>query len=376
MPSPAEQLGERVLKSCDDLGFALAGITGAESSRHEAELRAWLDAGRHGSMAYLARQVEERLSPQRLMPGARSMVLVADQYAARGTSEDPPLPLWHGKVARYARGRDYHEIIKRRLHALCDRLRAEHPGETFRAFVDTAPVLEREHAARAGLGWVGKHTLLIHPRVGSYLLLGGVLTTLELRQPGGQMPITDHCGTCTRCIDACPTRAISPYSVDATRCIAYLTIERRGPIDPRLHEPMGQWVFGCDVCQEVCPHNSPRDGGVEVGRPGPAYAGGAPSLDLLAVLGWSPEDRAAALRGSAMKRATLEMWKRNAIIALGNAISDRADPTPALERLRRASQDHAETELVRRTAREVLDRLERARSSPPASPAAPPRPPH
>src|SRR5262249_20142541 len=140
-----------------------------------------------------------------------------------------------------------------------DSLRERFPAEQFRAFVDTAPVMEREHAARAGLGWIGKHTLIIHPRLGSYMLLGGVLTTMDIPAPAAQRRVTDHCGTCTRCIDACPTAAITPYSVDATRCISYLTIEHRGEIDPALHEGIGDWLFGCDVCQEVCPHNGGRD---------------------------------------------------------------------------------------------------------------------
>jgi epoxyqueuosine reductase len=223
-------------------------------------------------------------------------------------------------VARYARGDDYHVVMKERLHALCDGLRADHPDSELRAFVDTAPVLEREHAARAGLGWIGKHTLLIHPRLGSWMLLGGVLTTLDLAPPPEQGSVNDHCGACTRCIDACPTGAISPYSVDGSRCISYLTIERRGPVDPVLAPLIGDRIFGCDVCQEVCPHNSARSAPPNADAlVRDDYAPRRPILDAEAVTGWSAADRARELSGSALKRATLDMIKRNAAIVIRNS---------------------------------------------------------
>jgi epoxyqueuosine reductase len=239
-------------------------------------------------------------------------------------------------------------VIKRRLHQLCDELRADHSGASFRAFTDTAPVLEREYAARAGLGWTGKHTLIIHPRVGSYMLLGGILTTLDI---AFSEPIPDHCGTCTRCIDACPTDAISPYSVDASRCIAYLTIERRPPIDPAFHEAIGGWLFGCDICQEVCPHNSARAAPDPVA---PEYAPRRASFDLLGVLNWSDDDRRAAFESSALKRATLAMMKRNALIVGGNELA--SDPG-FLARARELAADQREHPVVRQTASAVLQRL-------------------
>ena len=270
-------------------------------------------------MAWLARDPETRLDPRRLVPGARSIIMVADLCAARG-AETTPAPPGHGRIARYARGDDYHVVIKRRLHALCDDLRARHPEERFRACVDTAPIMEREHAARAGLGWIGKHTLLIHPSLGSHLLLGAVVTTLEIIPPETQRETPDHCGSCTRCIDACPTGAITPYSVDASRCIAYLTIERREEIAPDLAAKIGDRLFGCDVCQDVCPHNSPRPGRAgDTPEAHPAYAPRVASLPITEVARWTAEDRARALKGTAMKRATLDMWRRNAEIAAANA---------------------------------------------------------
>jgi len=334
----AEQLAREIVALCTgEFRFALAGICEAAPSGRGDEFRAWIQSGRHGEMTWLARNVEVRLDPRAFVPGARSLIMVADLYAERGRlrSDERAAKVpsgegrRRGRVARYAQGDDYHVVMKKRLHALCDRLRERFPREMFRAFVDTAPVLEREHAARAGLGWIGKHTLLIHPRLGSCMFLGGVATTLAIQPAPEQREIADHCGTCTRCIDACPTGAISPYSIDATRCISYLTIEHRSSIAPELRPLMGDWLFGCDICQEVCPHNGPRRDAAAAdptsadlagdarasARAHPAYAPRPPArdgFDLLEVLGWSEADRSRALKRSAMKRAKLAMLQRNA----------------------------------------------------------------
>ena len=326
MPHDPVELGRLVVDRCLSAGFALAGVCDAAPSDWEEAYREWIAAGKQGEMGYLARNVEKRLDPRELVPGARSVIVVADQYGSRN-QEPAPVKTGDGRVARYAQGADYHVVMKERLHAICDALRLEHPGHEFRAFVDTAPVLEREHALRAGLGWIGKNTLLIHPQLGSWLFLGGILTTLEVRLPPeqeGKGPEPDHCGTCTRCIDACPTAAISPgpeRSIDARRCISYLTIEHRSAIAPELAAQMGEWLYGCDVCQEVCPHNSPRSAEVDVGEMNPAYSArsGRGAFDLLEVLGWTEEDRRRALAGSAMKRASLEMFRRNAGVVRENA---------------------------------------------------------
>lgn len=354
VPQPAS--GEQIIERCRALGFASAGFADAAPSDRAEEMRRWLAEGRHGTMAYLERNLDLRLDPDALMPGARTLIMVSDQYASRDDSTQQPSNPARGRIARYAQGRDYHDQMKRRLHTLCDSLREEHPGHEFRAFVDTAPVLEREHAARAGLGWIGKHTLLIDPRRGSYLFLGGVLTTLPVAIPPHQRTVADHCGTCTRCIDACPTDAITPYSVDASRCIAYLTIELREPIDPGFHEPIGDWLFGCDICQEVCPHNSPRDDAIDVGEANLAYEARATSFNLLDVLGWDADARREAFRASALKRATLEMMRRNALICAGNAV--RVDNVPDLRaQIESIARDDNEPPLVRETAREVLGSL-------------------
>ena len=351
--------GDQIVSRCDELGFALAGVCKAEPSDHADEMRDWLARGEHGSMGYLANNVELRLDPRVMALEVRSIIMVADQYAARPTGEstatdqerdDPPLI---GRIARYAQGRDYHVVIKKRLHALCDELREVYPEAMFRVFVDTAPVLEREHAARAGLGWIGKHTLLIHPKLGSWTLLGGVLTSLDITPPENQRPVADHCGACTRCIDACPTGAISPFAVNASRCVSYLTIENREPIDPQLQGAIGDWIFGCDICQEVCPHNSPRETGFDAGEPNKTYESARTGFDLLSVLNWTEDDRRRQFQTSALKRATLAMMQRNAIIALAGAAAGQ--PSQMLRnRLNELSNGKSVPELVRQAARNAL----------------------
>lgn len=318
-------------------------------------MREWLAKGKHGSMEYLARHADLKADPSHMLEGARAAIMVADLYATRNGDADDP-PDGHGRVARYAYGGDYHKVMKKRLHTLCDEIGELWPGARTRAFVDTAPVHERELALAAGLGWVGKHTLLIHPKIGSWMLLGGVLTTLELELCSDEE--VDHCGTCTRCIDACPTDAITPYSVDASRCISYLTIERREPIPAELERGMGEWIFGCDVCQEVCPHNSPRSG--DVGEANTEYAGERASFDLVDVMRWDEDARRAAFAKSAMKRAKLGMMKRNAVIAAGNAIErlgrTHGQSVRLLVALRALAGDHGEEGELQRLAGEVVAR--------------------
>ena len=394
-----------ILDWCSELGFALAGVSAVTPSAYAEEFRAWLAAGKHGSMGYLAEHAEARIDPARgVLEGARSAVVVADLYAARGTAgveagraeARAAQTAGAGRIARYARGRDYHAVMKARLHALCDRLTVVYPAERFRACVDTAPVPEREMAQRAGLGWIGKHTLLIHPRAGSYFFLGVVLTTLEL--DAAAEVVTDHCGTCTRCIEACPTGAITPWSVDARRCISYLTIERRAAISEEFETKLSGWVYGCDVCQEVCPHNSPRpagggaeareESGVEIGwgvgmgAANPSYAGARAGLDLQEVLGWDDERRRAEFAGSAMKRATLAMMKRNAALVAAELIATVrreagagtvedsgggeadlsrgrriAQAERLLARLRELAKDEGEDAMVRATCARMVQRL-------------------
>ncbi len=300
-------------------------------------------------MHYLARHMAQRLDPRRLVPGARSIICVADRYHD-GRAEPSPGPGPRGRIARYARGDDYHVVMKKRLHRLADELASQFPAESFRACVDTAPVLEREIAQRAGLGAVGKHTLLIEPGNGSWLFLGELITTLALTP--SEPCVEDPCGSCTRCIDACPTDAIAPWTVDATRCISYLTIEHRSEIDRDLHAAMGDWIFGCDVCQEVCPHNQPTERS-RVADVHPAYAERHGGFDLLEVLEWTEQDRRDAFVRSAMKRAKLAMLKRNCLIAAGNRLA-QVDDKPLRARVETIASDPDEEAMVRTKAIAVL----------------------
>lgn len=350
-----------VLEQADAVGFGLVGIAPARPSERADYIRGWLNAGRHGEMGYLDHHLDVRLDPGRLLDGAQSVIVVADAYPSEAPASSGSKPAPAGRIARYAWGDDYHKVIKKRLHTLCDTLGGRFPEAAFRAAVDTAPILEREHAVAAGLGWVGKHTLLIHPRHGSWLMLGVIVTTVdlaasqELGHPGGTVPPVDHCGTCTRCIDACPTDAIAQegYRLDATRCISYLTLEHRSPIDPSLFSGMEDWLAGCDICQAVCPHNGDKAVPLPIH---PRYEPRNTALPLLDVLGWSADDRQAAFIGSALKRVKLDMLKRNALIAAGNALSQSDEPA-LLRRVREVAADDAEPEMVRETASQVLERL-------------------
>ncbi|MCC5829939.1 MAG: DUF1730 domain-containing protein [Phycisphaeraceae bacterium] len=380
-----------------ELGFFAAGFAPAEPVDQPDRFLLWLEEGRHGEMAYLARSPEVRLDPRRFVPGARSIIALiqrhaddADELGLRGGdgAERP-----RGRVARYAWGRDYHRAIRTRLHRISDGLRSRFPHHEFRSTVDTAPLMEREHARRAGLGFIGKHTLLIHPHLGSWFLIGCIVTTLDLlgdhpmvRGPQAEevrqgekavsgekteaegrtfnalgQPGFEGCGTCTRCIDACPTGCIDPagYRIDASRCISYLTLEHRSAIDPAMFAPMGDWLAGCDVCQEVCPFNQPsRPVTRRTRRDSPLDADSLPrkwalSLDLLEVLNWTEADRQANLAGSALMRMKLPMIQRNAIINAGHVLKGRRDDA-LLERLRALADSDNPCELTRRTAREVL----------------------
>jgi epoxyqueuosine reductase len=262
-------------------------------------------------MDYLARRLDARLDPSRLFPGAKSVLCVALQYYPLTGHEEPEGDLWP-RVARYARGRDYHDVMQERLQILETRIADEIPGTASRRYVDTGPVLERELAARAGLGAVGKNTMLLHPEAGSWFLLGELFLSLDLAP---DVPLADLCGSCTRCLEACPTGALAePYRLDSNRCISYWTIEHRGDFPEGVPEMLGGWVFGCDVCQEVCPWNAAPPG---ADHPEFALPAGRRELDLAGLLRLSREEYVARFRGSPMKRAKLEGLKRNPAAAGG-----------------------------------------------------------
>jgi epoxyqueuosine reductase len=300
------------------LGFDRVGVAPAAPIARTAYLDQWLARGRAGSIAYLHRNRHIRDNPAEILPGARSIVVVALNYhqpAPRIPPPSEPSDAPRGRIARYAWGRDYHDVVREKLRRLVAALRdaIDEPFDT-RICVDTAPILEREIAAAAGVGWIGKNTMVLHQDVGSYFVLGELVTTLDLAP---DTPATDHCGTCRRCLDACPTDAFpAPYEMDAGRCISYLTIEHRGQIPTEFHAAMGDWLYGCDICQEVCPFNTHAPKTTE---PVFAVRAPAPAADLSALLHWSDEDYRRTLADSAMRRATLDMLKRNAQIVIANA---------------------------------------------------------
>ena len=287
-----------------ELGFDRVAIGPADPPDHAAAFERWLDAGHAGTMSYLERGRDKRIDPARVLPGARSLVACALGYRQGNGADGPP------GVARYAWGEDYHAVIEPRLRVLADLIASLVPGAVSRAYVDTGPLLERDLAARAGLGWIGKNTMLLHPDLGSFFFIGIVLTTADLEPDA---PLPDRCGSCTRCLDACPTGAfVDPYVLDARRCIAYLTIEHRGPIPSELRSGVGAWTFGCDECQTVCPWNgrAPVTGEPAFGprrHPSPA--------ELLALDETAYRE---SFRGSPLKRARREGLARNAAVALGN----------------------------------------------------------
>lgn len=305
-----------------DAGFDLVGIARAQPSAYGEAYRRWIAQGKQGEMAYLARNLDERLDLTKKFPWATSVVCVAMAYwqeapgpGAEASAEATAEPA--GRIARYAWGRDYHKVMEGKLKRF-ERVVRERIAEPMecRAYCDTGPVLEREFAALAGLGWIGKNTLLIHPRHGSWFVLAEWITSLDLEPDS---PIGLHCGTCTRCIDACPTDAITPHAVDATRCISYLTLEHRGRIAAELHAPTREagYLAGCDICQEVCPFNRAPLPVAAVNQTDLAGRSPAPSIPLKDVLAWQEQEWDILTRGRAFRRSKFEMWKRNAEILRG-----------------------------------------------------------
>lgn len=301
-----------------DLGFDLVGIASAEPSRYREFFRQWLDDGHAGTMQYLSDRFDERTDPATYFPHAKTVICVAQNYHVK---LDTPPPGDRGRIARYALGDDYHDLLKDRLKILADWLRAQAPGTKTRIGVDTAPVMEKELAARAGIGWMGKNTCIIHPEIGSWIMLGEVLTTLSLPTDN---PAIDRCGSCTRCIDACPTDALAnPYQLDASKCISYLTIEHRDAIPLDLQGKMSDWLYGCDICQDVCPWNRKSPFATT-----PALQPRFPSgtLDIADLQSWTTEDYRRELKNSAMKRIKLPILQRNAQIIAQNKRAHRSAP--------------------------------------------------
>lgn len=286
------------------LGFDFCGISKAEFlSKDAPKLEAWLKKGAHGKMSYMENHFDMRLDPTKLVPGAKSVVsLLYNYYPEKDLAESKPK---HKKIAKYAYGQDYHFTVKDKLKTFLQTLRQEIGDIDGRVFVDSAPVMERQWAEKSGLGWVGKHTLLINKDQGSFFFLAELIIDLELEPDG---PIKDYCGTCTKCVDACPTDAITPYQLDASKCISYLTIELKDAIPEGFSDQMKGWAFGCDICQDVCPWNRFSKKHNE-----PTFS---PKSELIELFNNNWQDLTeevfrTTFKGSAVKRTKFEGLKRN-----------------------------------------------------------------
>lgn len=324
-----EPLETQLKARARELGFLLVGIAPATEADTFPYYEAWLDAGYAGTMGYLHRRREARRHPRSVVPEVRSVVMLGLEYGRGEPDEfaEEPKPANRGRVARYAQGTDYHQFLWDRENELAEWLRTEVPGTIAFGVADTAPLLERDFARRAGLGWIGKNTMLINKHHGSFFFLGALLTSLELTPDPPHE--ASHCGTCTACLDACPTNAFpEPKMLDARKCISYLTIENRSTIPEDLADQMGDWLWGCDVCQDVCPWNRHSDSRVFPTDPTLA------SLDLIELLGLSDGEFRQRFRGTVFFRGRRTNLLRNAAIVLAHTGDQRAIPA-----LRRAAGD-------------------------------------
>jgi len=344
-------LASRIRALAHELGFQRVGIAGVDLGEDASHLRDWLARGLYGSMDWMARHGEKRSRPAELIPGTLRVISVGldygqDPQAAWDTLADGE----RAYVARYALGRDYHKLMRNRLQKLADRIAEEIGPFGHRVFVDSAPVLERALARNAGLGWIGKHTCLIDRDGGSWFFLGEIYVDLPLPVDA---PATAHCGTCTRCIDICPTQAITaPYRLDARRCISYLTIEHEGAIDEELRPLIGNRIFGCDDCQLVCPWNKFAR---RTDEPDFRARNDLDRATLAELFAWSEEEFLRRSEGSAIRRSGHARWLRNIAVALGNAPTT-PDVIAALESRREHEdpvvREHVEWALAQHAARE------------------------
>jgi epoxyqueuosine reductase len=316
-PPDLSALARDIRRWAAELGFQQLGITDCELSGAEARLLAWLERGWHGEMDYMARHGVKRTRPGELVAGTVRVISVRMNYLPAGARDSGQVLNEPSRafLSRYALGRDYHKVMRRRLQRLADRITDEVGPFNYRAFTDSAPVMEVALAEKAGLGWRGKHTLLLNREAGSYFFLGELYTDLPLPV---DTPLEEHCGTCRNCLDACPTGAIvAPYELDARRCISYLTIELKSSIPEALRPLIGNRVYGCDDCQLACPWNRFAQQSAETDF---AVRNGLDEVRLVELFRWSEPEFNARLAGSAILRIGYERWSRNLAVGLGNAL--------------------------------------------------------
>lgn len=340
----------RLKHKARELGFDLVGIAPVSEAETHGFFLEWLARGYAGDMAYLQRHSEARRHPRHVLESVRGLVMLGMNY--KPAIAEGPLPPLAGKVARYARGPDYHDILWRRLDQLLAWFQEQAPGSAGRGVVDTAPLLERDFARRAGLGWFGKNTMLLSKTWGSYFVLGALLVDRPLEPDPAHA--TAHCGTCTACLDACPTQAfVGPGQLDATRCLSYWNIETAGTVPLELRSGFGDWLFGCDICQEVCPWNRKAPATREPAFVGPEAQGW---LELTELLTLTEADFRRRFRGTPLWRARRAGLLRSACLVLGNQF----DPS-ALPALRRAAGD-ADT-VIREAALWAIEQIEKGDGS-------------
>lgn len=339
MPPPPGNLANQLLAWSNAFGFNAIGISNIDLSNAEQRLLDWLGQGFHGDMAWMQRHGSKRSRPAELVPGTLSIISVRmDYYPPDSADADTILNQPEcAYISRYALGRDYHKLMRQRLEKLAQHLQAEIGAFNYRVFTDSAPVLEKPIAVKAGLGWMGKHTNILSRDAGSWFFLGEIYTDLPLPETGST---SSHCGHCTACLDACPTQAfVAPYQLDARRCISYLTIEHQGGIPEPLRPLLGNRIYGCDDCQLACPWNRFAHTSPEADF---AVRNGLDSARLSELFQWSEADFRNKLEGSAIRRIGHQRWLRNIAVALGNAPA-----TPALLELLQKRKDETHDGLIR-----------------------------
>ncbi|MEM9171433.1 MAG: tRNA epoxyqueuosine(34) reductase QueG [Pseudomonadota bacterium] len=329
IPAAMNTLRRQIEQWSRSLGFAAVGISDIALADAQRHLDTWLERGFHGEMHWMSRHGRKRSQPDLLVPGTVRVISVRMDYWPEATHHARTLLDDESRayVSRYALGRDYHKLMRNRLQQLADRISEQASDHGYRAFVDSAPVLEKPLAQKAGLGWIGKHTNLINSQSGSYFFLGELFTNLPLPV---DTPAEDHCGSCRACIDVCPTQAIvAPYLLDARRCISYQTIENDGDIPEPLRKPIGNRIYGCDDCQLFCPWNKFAQ---QASEPDFAPRQSLDDVTLVALSEWQETDFLQRLQGSAIRRIGFRRWQRNLAVGLGNAATSRP-VMAALDRL-------------------------------------------
>jgi len=356
-PCEFNRLQNKITEWASELGFQQVGFSGVDLSEHEVKFEQWLEQDYHGDMGYMDKHGRKRSRPAELEPGTKSVISVRMDYLPPNASFAKTLKNSQlANISRYAVGRDYHKLMRKRLANLAKKISGQNPSMNYRVFVDSAPVLERAIAENSGLGWIGKNTMLINEKAGSWFFLGEIYTDIPFPiESSDTTLVTNKCGNCTACITMCPTKAIvAPYTVDARRCISYLTIEHKGVIPVEYRAAIGNRIYGCDDCQLVCPWNRFSDTTDELDF---HFRNVWLHKSLLELFAWSEDEFLKNTEGSPIRRIGYESWQRNIAIALGNTEFDKSI-TSALTEKRKASSDlvkvHIDWAIEQQTKKSII----------------------